>query len=68
MQLDPLEFVLELAHLLAVCYHEGAFAGGLLHDLVDDQLRGVVNIESRSAKLDGDAQSIDEGLIFYGVV
>ena len=30
MQLDPLEFVLELAHLLAVCYHEGAFAGGLL--------------------------------------
>ena len=25
MQFDPLEFVLELAHLLAVCYHEGAF-------------------------------------------
>ena len=38
IQLDPLEFVLELAHLLAVCYHEGAFAGGLLHDLVNDQL------------------------------
>ena len=26
MQLDPLEFVLELAHLLVVCYHVGAFA------------------------------------------
>ena len=38
MQLDPLEFVLKLAHLLAVCCHEGAFARGLLHDLVDDQL------------------------------
>ena len=38
MQLDPLEFVLELAHLLTVCCHEGAFAGGLLHDLVNDQL------------------------------
>ena len=38
MQLDPLEFVLELAHLLAVCCHEGAFAGGLLHDLINDQL------------------------------
>ena len=38
MQFDPLEFVLELAHLLAVCYHEGAFARGLLHNLVDDQL------------------------------
>ena len=39
MQLDPLEFVLELAHLLAVCCHEGAFARGFLHDLVDDQLQ-----------------------------
>jgi len=38
MQLDPLEFVLKLAHLLAVCCHEGAFAGGPLHDLVNDQL------------------------------
>ena len=38
MQLNPLEFVLKLAHLLAVCCHEGAFAGGLLHDLVNDQL------------------------------
>ena len=55
MQLDPLEFVLELAHLLVVCRHEGAFAGGLLHDLVDDQLRIAVNVESRSAELDGDA-------------
>ena len=38
MQFDPLEFVLKLAHLLTVCYHEGTFAGGLLHDLVNDQL------------------------------
>ena len=36
MQLDPLEFVLELAHLLAICCHERAFAGGLLHDLIND--------------------------------
>ena len=36
MQYDPLEFVFELAHLLAVCYHAGAFAGGLLHDLIND--------------------------------
>ena len=34
MQLDPLEFVLELAHLLVVCCHEGVFVGGLLHDLM----------------------------------
>ena len=36
MQFDPLEFVLELVHLLAVCCHEGAFVGGLLHDLIHD--------------------------------
>ena len=36
MQLDSLEFVLELAHLLAVCCQEEAFAGGLLHDQIDD--------------------------------
>ena len=55
MQLDPLEFVLELAHLLAVCYHEGAFARGLLHYLVNDQLRVATDVESRRAELDGDA-------------
>ena len=36
MQFNPLEFVHELAHLLAVCCHEGAFVGGLLHDLIND--------------------------------
>ena len=38
MQLDPLKFVLKLAHLLTVCCHEGAFVGGLLYDLINDQL------------------------------
>ena len=54
VQLDPLEFILKLAHLLVVRGHEGAFAGGFLHDLINDQLRVAVNIESRSAELDGD--------------
>ena len=36
MQLDPSELALELAHLLVVRHHERAFAGGFLHDLVDD--------------------------------
>ena len=38
MKLNPLEFVLKFVHLLAVCCHEGVFARGLLHDLVNDQL------------------------------
>ena len=68
MQLNPLEFVLKLAHLLAVCRHEGAFAGELLHDLVNDQLRVTIDIDSCSAELDGDAQPVDEGLIFRDIV
>jgi hypothetical protein len=44
MQFDPLELVLELAHLLAVCCHERALTGGLLHDLVDDQLQVTTDI------------------------
>ena len=38
MQFDPSKPILELAHLLAVCHHKRALVGGLLHDLVDDQL------------------------------
>ena len=38
MEFDPSELVLELVHLLAICRHERAFVGGLLHDLVDDQI------------------------------
>ena len=68
MQLDSLEFVLELAHLLLVCYHEGAFVGGLLHDLIDDQLRVAANVESCCTKFDGDVESVDEGLILCGIV
>ena len=68
MQFDPSKFVLDLAHLLAICCHERAFAGGLLHDLVDDQLRVTVDIQPCSTELDGDAQSIDEGLILRGIV
>ena len=67
MQLDPLEFILELAHLLAVCCHEGAFVG-LLHDLVNDQLLVAADVESRRAELDGDVQPVDEGLVFHGIV
>ena len=55
MQFDPSEFVVKLAHLLAICCHERALAGGLLHDLVNDQLQVVVDVQPRSAELDCDA-------------
>ena len=68
MQFDPSEFVLELAHLLAICCHERALAGGHLHDLIDDQLRVIADIQPCSIELDGDAESVDEGLILCHVV
>ena len=38
MQFDSSKLVLELTHLLAIHCHKRALAGGLLHDLVDNQL------------------------------
>ena len=38
MEFDPSDLVLELAHLLAIHRHERALVGGLLDDLVGDQL------------------------------
>ena len=54
MQFDSLEFVLELAYLLAVRCHEGAFVGGFLHDLINDYFRVTTNLESHSTELNGD--------------
>ena len=44
VQFNPSELVLKLVHLLTVSYREGAFARGLLHDLVDDQLRVAADV------------------------
>ena len=49
------QLVLKLAHLLAIRRHERALAGGLLHDLVNDQLRVTTNVQPCSTELDGDA-------------
>jgi hypothetical protein len=68
MQLDSSELVLQLTHLLAVCLHEGAFAVGLLHDLVHHQLRVTVGIESCRSKLNGDAKAVDKALVSGDVV
>jgi hypothetical protein len=46
MQLNSSEFILQLAHLLAVRVHEGALTVGHLHDLVHHHLGVAVGIES----------------------
>jgi hypothetical protein len=40
----------------------------LPHDLVDNKLRVAVNVKPLDIELNGNAQTIDEGLIFYHVV
>ena len=67
MQFDPSELVLEPANLLAVHCHEWALARGL-HDLVDGQLQVAMDVQPRGAEFDGDAKSVDEGLILRNVV
>ena len=43
-------------------------AAQLLHDLVDDQLGVALDIEASDTQLDGDAQVVDERLIFGHII
>ena len=40
----------------------------ILHDLDDDQLGVTLDVEASDTQLDGDAQAIDESLIFGHIV
>jgi hypothetical protein len=68
MQINFLEFALQFAHLLAKGVHEGAFAAGLLHDLVYHQLGVTVSIEPGCSELNGDAKAVDKALVLNDVV
>ena len=43
-------------------------AAQLLHDLVDDQLGVAPDVEASDTKLNGDAQAIDDCLIFGHII
>jgi hypothetical protein len=64
MQLDSLEFALHFS----IGIHEGAFAVGLLHDLVYHQLGVNVSVELGHSELNGDAKAVDEALVLSNVV
>jgi hypothetical protein len=53
---------------LAKGVHEGAFAAGLLHDLVYHQLGVTVSIEPGCSELNGDAKAVDKALVLNDVV
>jgi hypothetical protein len=60
--------LLKLSYLLSVCYHVGVAAVQLPHELVDDELRVIVDVKWLDPELDGDAQAIDEGLVLCHIV
>jgi hypothetical protein len=68
MEFEVIKFLLELSYLLAVCRHARVAAIQLSHDLVDDELGVVMDVKPLDPEIDGDAQIVDEGLIFCHVV
>jgi hypothetical protein len=46
VELEPVELVLQAPNLIAVGLHLRAAAVGVLHDLVDDELRVTASIEA----------------------
>jgi hypothetical protein len=54
IELEAMEFVLKAPHLLAVGFHLGIMAGGVLHDLVDHELGISTDVEVSNPELDGD--------------
>jgi hypothetical protein len=64
IKFKEVKLLLELSCLLGVCRHAGVMAIQLPHDLVDHELRVTADVESLDPELGGDAQAIEEGLIF----
>jgi hypothetical protein len=68
MKFKTIELLLKLSYLLAVCRHAGVMAISLPHDLVGDELRVAVDVKPLDPELSGNAQAVDEGLIFHHIV
>src|SRR5687767_15958374 len=63
VELEPVELVFQAPNLIAVGFHLRVAAMGVLHDLVDDELRVTVRVEASDPQLDGDAQPVDQSLV-----
>ena len=55
IELEVIEFVLQLVDFSTICSHLGIVVARFHHDLVDDQLGVTLNVEALDAQLDGDA-------------
>jgi hypothetical protein len=68
VELEAVKLVLQLADFFAVHSHLGVVVALLLHNLVDDKLRVTPDVKPLDPQLNGNAQSIDERLIFSHIV
>jgi hypothetical protein len=68
IELYAIEFILKGAHGVAVCHHLVIVAARILHDLVDHELRVSPHVEALDARLDGDSEAAEEGLVLCHVV
>jgi hypothetical protein len=68
VELEPVELVFQVPNLIAVGFHLRVTTVGVLHDLVDDELRVTASVEASDPQLDGDAQPVDQSLVLSHIV
>jgi hypothetical protein len=68
MKFKTVKFFLKHSYLLATCHHVGVTVLPLPHGLVYDKLGFVTDVKPFNPILRGDAQAVDEGLIFHHIV
>jgi hypothetical protein len=68
VKLYAVELVLEGPHSIAVRLHLVVVAARVLHDLVDHKLRVPPDVEALDARLDGDSEAAEKGLVLCHVV
>jgi hypothetical protein len=62
------ELVLEGPHGFAIRLHLVVVIARVLHDLVDHELRVSPHVEALDARLDGNSEAAEEGLVLCHVV
>jgi hypothetical protein len=68
VKLYAIELVLEGPHGIAVRFHLVVVTAHVLHDLVDHELRVSPDVEALNARLDGDSEAAEKGLVLRHVV
>jgi hypothetical protein len=68
VELYAVKLVLEGPHGFAIRLHLVVVTAHILHDLVDHELRVSPYVEALDARLDGDSEAVEEGLVLLHVI